>query len=152
MVPRFIIAGNGTTNYNKQLRALVKELNLISAIDFVGFVEGDRKTALYRAADIFVLPTSQENFGLVLPEAMACSVPVITTKGVDIWPELEESGGAIIIDDDIESITNAIQLLLSDDEKKSMMGQSGRKWVDSVFSGDAIVNRYIDLYRKSINQ
>ena len=149
---RFIIAGNGTTNYNKQLRALVKELNLISAIDFVGFVEGDRKTALYRAADIFVLPTSQENFGLVLPEAMACSVPVITTKGVDIWPELEESGGAIIIDDDIESITNAIRLLLSDDEKKSMMGQSGRKWVDSVFSGDAIVNRYIDLYRKSINQ
>ena len=118
----------------------------------MGFIEGDRKTALYRAADLFVLPTSQENFGLVLPEAMACGVPVITTKGVDIWPELEESGGALIIEDDVESIASSMRVLLDDSEKRSSMGASARAWVAATFSGDAVANRYIDLYRKAINR
>ena len=149
---RFIIAGSGDATYDRQLRSLAEELQLGSNIDFVGFVEGDRKTALYRAADLFVLPTSQENFGLVLPEAMACGVPVITTKGVDIWPELEESGGAMIIEEDAVSIAKAIDHLLVDPEKRSAMGCAGRAWVESTFGGDAVANRYIDLYRRAINQ
>lgn len=149
---RFIIAGSGDASYDRQLRSLVEELGIGSDIEFVGFVEGDRKTALYRAADLFVLPTSQENFGLVLPEAMACGVPVITTKGVDIWPELEESGGALIIENDVDSIATSMSLLLDDSEKRSLMGVAGRAWVTATFSGDAVVNRYIDLYRKSINR
>ncbi len=149
---RFIVAGSGDSDYDRQLQSLADELDLTSCIDFVGFVDGDRKTAIYRAADVFVLPTSQENFGIVLPEAMACSVPVITTKGVDIWPELEESGGAMIIDEDAESIAKAIDQLLVDPEKRTAMGCAGRAWVESTFGGDAVVNRFIELYRKAINR
>tara|TARA_B100000959_G_C14951879_1_gene612210 strand:+ start:413 stop:1552 length:1140 start_codon:yes stop_codon:yes gene_type:complete len=148
---RFIIAGSGNPEYEIQLKELVQQLNLQSHIEFVGFVEGDRKTALLRTADLFVLPTSQENFGLALPEAMACSVPVITTKGVDIWPELQESGGALIIEKDSNSVANAIAELLDNKERMRDMGLSGRAWVKETFSGDEVVNRYIKMYRESIN-
>jgi len=149
---RFIIAGSGDTDYVRQLRSLTEELQLGSTIDFVGYVEGDRKTALYRVADVFVLPSSQENFGLVFPEAMACGAPVITTKGVDIWPELEDSGGAMIIKEDVVSIAKAIDHLLVDPEKRSAMGAAGRAWVESTYSGDAVANRYVDLYRRAISR
>ena len=149
---RLIVAGSGDPNYELQLQALVEEVQLGSHVEFVGFVEGDRKTSLYRIADMFVLPTSQENFGLVFPEAMACRVPVITTRGVDIWPELEESGGALIIEEDVASIAAAIIQLLDDATQRKQMGEAGRTWVGSTFTGDAVVNRYTDLYRKAINR
>tara|TARA_B100000959_G_scaffold124470_1_gene130746 strand:- start:383 stop:1522 length:1140 start_codon:yes stop_codon:yes gene_type:complete len=148
---RFIIAGCGEPAYEKRLQKLASELNIDSHIEFVGFVEGDRKVALLRAADLFVLPTSQENFGLVFPEAMACGLPVITTKGVDIWPELEESGGALIISEDVESIATAIKQLLNDIELRKQMGEAGKTWVDYTFSGDSTTNQYIGLYRNAIN-
>jgi glycosyltransferase involved in cell wall biosynthesis len=148
---RCIVAGSGEPEYEKQLQTLVQELHLQSNIEFVGFVEGDRKTALLRAADLFVLPTSQENFGLVFPEAMACGVPVITTKGVDIWPELQESGGVLIISEDSESISAAILQLLNDKAKCEQMGEAGKAWVDSNFSDTTVTNKYIGLYRTAIN-
>jgi glycosyltransferase involved in cell wall biosynthesis len=149
---RFIIAGSGEPEYEQELQKLVQDLNLHSNVEFVGFVEGDRKIALLRTADLFVLPTNQENFGLVFPEAMACGVPVITTRGVDIWQELNESGGSTIINEDPSSIANAISHLLANDSERNAMGIAGEQWVKSTFSGDEVVNRYINLYRKSINQ
>ena len=149
---RFIIAGNGEQEYEKHLQGLVRQLDIHAHVEFVGFVEGDRKTALLRASDLFVLPTSQENFGLVFPEAMACGIPVITTRGVDIWPELEESGGALIIDEDANSIAKTITTLLENNEQRASIGSAGKAWVNNTFSGDAVVNRYIQLYRQMINE
>ena len=135
-----------------QIRTVVEEVQLRSHVEFVRFVECNRKTSHYRITDLLVLPTSQENFGLVFPEAMACRVPVITTRGVDIWPELEESGGALIIEEDVASIAAAIIQLLDDATQRKQMGEAGRTWVGSTFTGDAVVNRYTDLYRKAINR
>jgi glycosyltransferase involved in cell wall biosynthesis len=149
---RFIIAGSGEPDYERKLQKLVTTLDLDQCVEFVGFVEGDRKTALFRAADIFVLPTSQENFGLVIPEAMASGLPVITTKGVDIWPELEASGGALIIDEREDRLITSISNLLEDSASRTSMGRAGKAWVEDTFSGDAVVNGYIDLYRRAMNQ
>ncbi|MDP7005843.1 MAG: glycosyltransferase [Phycisphaerales bacterium] len=149
---RFVIAGCGEPEYEKSLQKLSNDLGIDQHVNFVGFVEGDRKTSLLRSADIFALPTSQENFGLVFPEAMACGVPVITTKGVDIWPELEKSGGAIITDGSVDQITSSIIQLLDEISIRTKMGDAGKKWVEETFAGETVVNRYIDLYRKIINQ
>ena len=149
---RFIIAGSGDPDYERTLHALVTTLDLDDSVEFVGFVAGDRKTALYRATSIFALPTSQENFGLVLPEAMACSIPSITTKGNDVWPELERSGGAFIIDGSKKQLVSSLTKLLDDPQLRSTMGNAGRSWVQQTFEGDTVVNSYISLYRKSITQ
>ena len=79
-----LIAGPGDERYLAELRNLATELGIGASTRFLGMVRGEIKLSLYQAADVFVLPTHQENFGLVLPEAMACGVPVVTTRGTDI--------------------------------------------------------------------
>jgi glycosyltransferase involved in cell wall biosynthesis len=113
---------------------------------FLGLVSGVEKLSVYQAADLFVLPTSQENFGFVFPEALACGVPVVTTKGVDTWPELEGSGGAMIVPAEAAAMAEAIRQLLADPDRCRRMGAKGREWVLREFGGTAVVERYEALY------
>ena len=149
---KLIVAGTGEANYVKQLRELTTELGISDIVEFVGFVEGDRKIALYRLADMFVLPTNQENFGIVFTEALGCGLPVITTKGVDIWKELESSGGALITEQNSSNIATAIDELLSNPQKSAQMGCDGKSWVKETFTGDHVINRYVEMYRSAINK
>ncbi len=112
-------------------------------------VRGIEKISLYQACDLFVLPTHQENFGLVLPEAMACGTPVITTRGVDIWPELE-SGGATIVDGTPEAIARAIKDLLSDPEALAARGERARRFVCDWLNPTDLAARYEAMYRDAI--
>jgi len=148
---QFIIAGSGEQKYETILKEKTLALGLESTVHFVGYVEGDRKTSLYRLADMFVLPTKQENFGIVFTEAMGCGLPVITTKGVDIWPELKDSNGALIIQDNADATTKAIQTLLDNPSQRIAMGHSAQQWVDQHFSGNTVACQYIDMYQKFIN-
>jgi glycosyltransferase involved in cell wall biosynthesis len=141
-----VIAGSGDTGYEQRLQALVQRLRLEDRVRFLGFVSGAEKISLYEAADLFVLPTSQENFGFVLFEALAAATPVITTCGADTWTELEASGGALITKGDPEALATAAAALLDDPRRRRDMGRAGRAWVLNTLSGERIVQRYAQLY------
>jgi len=74
------IAGRGSPAYERSLRRAVQRLDLSDRVTFLGRVEGEDKSRAYAAADAFVLPTQSENFGIVVAEALAAGVPVITTR------------------------------------------------------------------------
>ena len=78
---RLQIAGPDEGGHWSQVEALVTRLGLRGCVNYLGAVEGERKAALFRNADLFVLPTFSENFGVVVAEALAYGVPVITTRG-----------------------------------------------------------------------
>jgi len=146
-----LIAGRGEPRYVESL----KELALSSGLTddeyrFVGPVTGDLKLSLYRSADLFVLPTQQENFGFVFIEALACGLPVITTTGVDIWPELESSGGARIADGAAIPLADAIESLLAQPEEMRRMGAAGREWVFQHMSPSRIVAMFESMYEDPI--
>jgi glycosyltransferase involved in cell wall biosynthesis len=142
-----LVAGTGEPAYERQMRELAARLGLAERTRFLGLVTGEAKSALYAAADLFVLPTSQENFGFVCPEALACGTAVVTTRGVDIWPELLESGGAEIVDNAPEPIAEAVEALLGDPERLAEMGHRGRAWVLDRFEGERVAREYQSLYR-----
>ena len=119
---------------------------------FLGMVVGKAKVSLFESADVFILPTSQENFGFVLPEAMACRTPVITTKGVDIWPELDACGGAVIVKQDATEIADAATKVLADPEKAQQMGDAGREWVFATLDAAKVVSKFIELYQNVIDE
>ncbi|MEM1330295.1 MAG: glycosyltransferase [Planctomycetota bacterium] len=147
-----VFAGTGEPDYERQLRAQAKRLGLgEDRVRFVGMVSGDEKVSLYERAQVFALPTSQENFGFVFPEALACNTPVITTRGVDTWPELEGSGGSVIVERSPEAFADAIAQLLTDADRAVAMGRSGRAWVMKTFDADAIGARYESLYQSAIS-
>jgi glycosyltransferase involved in cell wall biosynthesis len=142
---RVLVAGSGDPHYEQSLRDLVRRQKLEDVVKFLGLVRGAEKVSLYQAADVFVLPTSQENFGLVLAEAMACLTPVVTTKGVDIWREVQGAGG-VIVEPTPAALAAAITELLANQSRRREAGEIGRRWVYQTLGPDQLLQRYEDLY------
>ncbi|MFM9997138.1 MAG: glycosyltransferase [Phycisphaerales bacterium] len=150
-----LIAGSGEPAYEAGIRALALKLDLGPNVRLLGLVTGDLKLSLYRSADLFVLPTHQENFGYVLLEAMACGTPIVTTRGVDIWRELEATGAATIIERDDDAATTGRRLAevirpaLADLTRLRAAGARGREWVLSTCDAAAVTPRYLGLYERA---
>ena len=83
---------------------------------------GDIKWGAYYAADVFILPSHSENFGIVVAEALACKLPVLITDKVNIWREIKEDNAGIIESDTAEGVTRLLRtwLLMSQNEKQKM--------------------------------
>ncbi len=145
---QLFVAGPGEAAYIEQLKSLASELGIADRTHFVGLVQGDTKLSLYQAADLFVLPTHQENFGLVLPESLVCGTPVVTTRGVDIWPEIE-AAGSTITDNQPEPLAETLAKLLSDRTALAARGEQGRQYIQQWLDSDRVAQGYIDLYREA---
>jgi glycosyltransferase involved in cell wall biosynthesis len=112
-------------------------------------VSGELKLSVYSASTVMVVPTSQENFGLVFPEAMACGTPVITTRGVDIWKELER-GGATIVEATSHAVADAIDFAIADPKRSADTGRRGRDWVLENLAEDRVAAGYEAMYAQVI--
>jgi glycosyltransferase involved in cell wall biosynthesis len=145
-----IVAGTGEDAYLRELETLARSLGVDDRVHFPGFVSGVEKVSLYQAADVFVLPTSQENFGFVLFEALAAATPVVTTRGADTWPELEAGGGAVIVDADPEAIAGAAAAILDDPARGRAMGDAGRAWVFDNLAGTQVIGGFERLYAEAV--
>ncbi|RNC80347.1 MAG: glycosyltransferase [Phycisphaera sp.] len=146
---QFLIAGTGDSEYEQSLQAQIGTLKLGDSVRLLGMVKGEEKVSLFQAADIFALPTSQENFGFVLVEALASATPTITTKHVDIWPELESSGSSLIVEQTAEAFEEAITELLADRSALKSMGTKGRDWVLTALDPRVVLGGYESLYREA---
>ena len=121
---------------------------------FTGPVYGARKTDLYRQADLFVLPTHSENFGVVILEALACGVPVITTRGAP-WGGLEDVGrpdapaarAGWWIDIGVEPLVAALREAVSlSDGERAALGDNGRWFAREQFSWPAAARAMRQAY------
>jgi len=142
---KLLIAGSGSAEYESQLREQTKRLNLENVVSFLGMVSGVEKISLYQSADLFVLPTRQENFGLVLIEALAAGTPVVTTRGTDIWQDIAAAGGTIV-ESTPAAISTAVDRLLEDRGSLHGLGQRGRKWVMENLNTEKVAAGYERLY------
>jgi glycosyltransferase involved in cell wall biosynthesis len=145
-----LIAGPGEPRYVQSLEKLSRDEGVGESVHFLGMTRGTEKVSLYQAADALVLPTSQENFGLVLVEALACGTPVVTTRGVDIWQELQDAG-AQIADRTAAAIATAIESILGSPAGAKALGERGRRWTFDRLDPVRLATEYASLY-KSIAQ
>ena len=146
MICNFILAGTGEADYTAKVKQLVEARGLSDQCTFVGHVSGALKVSLYQACDLFALPTSQENFGFVFPEALASGTPVITTKGVDIWGELLAGGGSSIVDRTPEAFATEIKAILADPTRLAAMRAAAKPFVFSEYDENRLMDRFIGLY------
>lgn len=129
-----VICGPDEGGHTGQVKQAATDAGLSDQFDFTGPVYGGEKEALYANADLFVLPTFSENFGVAIAEALAAEVPVITTKGAP-WKELVGHRCGWWIDIGVEPLAAALREATSlTDEERHEMGQRGRRLVEEKYS------------------
>lgn len=136
-----VIAGPVSDAYKKQLTDLSNKLGVSGKILWVGMLQGDDKWGAFYAADVFILPSHQENFGIVVAEALSTGTPVLISNKVNIWREIKASGAGFVEND---SVTGASQLLtkwfaLSEAGKEAMQ-KNALVCYDKHFSIESAVN------------
>ena len=138
------IAGAGDAAYVNGLRELMAGLALGDQVTFLGEVAGEAKQKLFPAADVLVLPSFSENYGLVVAEALAHGVPVIAGSGTP-WAELEKRMCGLWVDNSPESLAGAISRIGTMPLQE--MGASGRAWMKAESGWDRIAENMFDLYK-----
>lgn len=116
-----VIAGSGRPSYVGRIKELVKTLSLDGRVEFLGFVEGKEKREAFKNADVFVLPSKRENYGIAVVEALAHGIPVVISNSVDIWSKVEESGGGFVVERDAKEVATALKRLLGDIDLRRQM-------------------------------
>jgi glycosyltransferase involved in cell wall biosynthesis len=141
-----ILAGSGDAEYSLNLTQIVSSLGLADHISFTGFVTGADKQLLLQGADIFVLPSFAENFGVAVAEAMAAGLPVIITPGVQISPQVLAEKAGLVVEGDVELMANAIARLLDSPGERHQLGKNGKRLVNCYYTWDAIAKNLISVY------
>ena len=146
----YTVNGDFEREYEAKVKARVKGLGLEDQFIFTGALNDDEKWEAYARADLFVLPTYSENFGIVVAEALWAGVPVITTKGTP-WKELEERKCGWWIDTGVEPLVKALckATVLSDVERREM-GARGRELVEEKYTWDAVVKAMVKGYERVV--
>jgi glycosyltransferase involved in cell wall biosynthesis len=97
-----VLAGPDQVGWQADLVALARKRLVSESITWTGMISGDVKYGALKAAEVFVLPSHQENFGIVVAEALACGIPVLISNKVNIWREIQQDGAGMVESDDLE--------------------------------------------------
>ena len=141
------IAGDGDLIYLKELNKLVKDLKIIDFVNFLGPVYEKDKIELMDNCDLFLLPTYTENFGIVVIEALARSIPVLTTKGAP-WGNLIKYNCGFWVENSQNGINDGMLKALScSKEKLTKMGGNGKRLVLKKYIWENITLKTLELYK-----
>ena len=103
-----VIAGPDPSGLRALLTKSAENLGVANRIHWPGMLSGDAKWGAFRAAEFFVLPSHQENFGIVVAEAMALGKPLLITNKVNIWREVEADGAELVVNDDVDGVADGL--------------------------------------------
>lgn len=141
---RLTIAGGGDAGYIASLKQRAARLQ---GVAFIGEVSEEGKAELFAQADVLVLPSYSENFGMVVAEALAHGVPVIASTNTP-WEEVEAKGCGLWVNNAPESLAAALVKMSSSDRRT--MGERGREWMRAEFAWEMQAQRVYSWYAESL--
>ena len=140
------IIGDGDAAYVAEMRA--RSADLARRVRFRGHQSGDEKWEALAACDAFVLPSSQENFGIAVAEAMAAGLPVIISDQVAIAPDVERAGAGLVVPLAQAPLRDAMLRIAGDAALRNGMGARARAFAQASYSWAECARRVEDLYRE----
>lgn len=141
------IVGPDDDGYGESLVASIRRLGIGQSVRIEPAVHSEEKWNLLRQADVFVLPSFTENFGIVVAEALSAGTPVITTTGTP-WADLVTRHCGWHVEPDVEGLAAALEIAMSKpDAELQRMGQVGRDWMQEDFQWNAIGERMLNAYK-----
>ena len=141
-----VVAGDQTTQYGQSMQALAASLKLNGSVMWSGFASGAEKARLLADADVFVLPSRSENFGIAVAEAMAAGLPVVISDQVAIHRDVVSAYAGIRTKCDPVELATAIRHLLLDPDGRRVMGANGTRFARENYSSRAVTRQLIRAY------
>lgn len=117
-----VMAGPDQTGWQASLEKLANDFGIADRITWTGMIKNEVKWGALKTAEVFILPSHQENFGIVVAEALAVGTPVLISDKVNIWREIQEMQAGLVENDTLEGTQNLIQawLNLSPEQKETI--------------------------------
>ncbi len=141
-----VIAGDGEPDYVDQLRGMARGTNDESCVHWTGWLEGESKVAALAEADLFVLNSFQENFGIGAVEAMACGTPVLLHRQVGLAPDVAEYGAGWIVDLQRDGLRDGLLEATTDATETQRRGANARRLVADRFTWSRVSIQLRSLY------
>ncbi|MGB7160677.1 MAG: glycosyltransferase [Tepidisphaeraceae bacterium] len=143
-----VIAGPDEGSYRASVMQMIARENVSERTLFTGMLGGEDRIAALSDADLFVLPSHQENFGMSVVEAMAAGTAVVISDQVNIHREVTAAGAGGVTPIDVDSLSREIKRWLEDGQLRADAGRRGAAFVRERFNWDAIARRWIDHYSR----
>lgn len=147
-----VIAGPDSVGWRAELQRRADTLG-IRHLTFTGMLSGELKWGALRAAETFVLPSHQENFGVAVTEALSCGVPVLISRQVNIWREIERAGAGLVRED---TVTGTADLLLDwlrlTGPARQRMSQNALRLFQGSFQMDAAARSLVRVLQDHIER
>lgn len=147
---KLIMAGTGPLLL--ELKKLTQSLNLTSQVKFTGFVKEEDKVKLYQKADILLLPSLKEGFGMTITEAAACQVPAIGANHYSITEIIkDQQTGLLAKPNHLNDWSDKLIQLIKSDKLRQQMGKQAQKYVKKQFSWEKNIKTHLKVYNQLIN-
>ena len=129
-------------------RALIRELGLQDVVRYEGALEPERIQERMAAADVLVVPSAIEPFGMVALEAMAAGTPVVMTDTCDIAEQMRARGAALVCPAEPDALAVAVRQALRPEQRRVLVAE-GLRAIETEYSIDAVVDRLEGIYRRA---
>lgn len=143
-----LIAGTGSPDYIETLQQRAKRSGGGQVIHWLGHVEGARKAAAFAMADVFVLPSYSENFGIAVVEALLAGLPCVLGKGVALSDVISKSGAGVTIEPNTNELVRALEKLHCDQQLRLGMASKAQRTAQQYFSSESMAQSMIGLYKE----
>lgn len=147
----FILAGNGTPEYEAEIKSLLVSTGMHKRTHLAGFVEGEMKNLLLQGADIFAQTSYLESFGMAVMEALAVGLPVLVTPGVALASFVEQNQIGYIAELNVAAIANTLEHYLNHPQAAKEMGDRAHKLVCEQYTWKQIASQMQQVYVDILN-
>ncbi len=150
----FVLAGSNPqdSKYEANIRQQIATSSLGQKTTITGFVRGEFKTRLLQWADLFVLPSYYENFGIAVAEAMAAGTAVVISDRVQIYQEVRDANAGWVCGCNVEELVACLQGAIANLTECRDRGNAAKAFALSHYSWDAIAREAIDTYRDILSR
>ena len=149
----FILAGSNPqdADYETKIKVQINNSSLAKYTTITGFVSGDLKVELLTKADLFVLPSYYENFGIAVAEAMAAGVPVAISDRIHIAEDIQQAEAGWVGPLEVGAIANSIKSALLNPQERQRRGLNGQEYAKKHYNWEAIAQQTIDAYQQILS-
>ena len=147
----YLVIVGPDNNYSNKLETILRQVGVVDKVIFTGLLDGDDKLQAYVDADVFVLSSYSENFGMTVIEAMACGTSVVISNMVGLHREVKKNNAGIVTENKVDSLVSAIRSLLENRELNKKYSDNGKQFVTRYYDIDKVADMMIREYENILS-